>query len=469
MRRCLYIFSHDLRLDDNPALVHALSADEVGCLYYRDLSSPWCIEGASAWWLGENLKSLSESLQKNDIQLSLLSGNSIQDLLTFISTHKFNEVCIARSYSKYERESQKQLHEWCSSRDIELKRFPGIILFEPESVANQQGSFYRVFTPFHKYCNQKTPRTPLDFSIALNPKPLPLPSEDLEQWDLCPHSPNWATPIANNWEAGEDAAHATLNTSINEIIENYENTRNDLSSPATSLLSPYLALGVVSPARIWQEVSTLIDSESSKPWLRQLHWREFNYHLLFHNEDMDHQEFSPKFSSFPWMLDETKLQAWQKGQTGYPVVDAAMQELWQTGWMHNRARMITASFLTKHLQQHWLSGARWFWNTLIDADLANNTNGWQWTAGSGADASPYFRIFNPITQGQKFDATGDYVRRWLPQLKDLPNKYLHCPWEAPIHTLNEADVRLGDNYPHPIVDHKQARLAALEAYKNISS
>ena len=468
MRRCLYLLSNDLRLDDNPALSYTLDADEAAVLYFRDLSSPWLYTGAAAWWLHRNLESLSTSLFRIGLQLNLLSGDSQYCLQQLIEEHEFTEVCCSRAYFPHERTLQKQLYMWCQNKGISFKRFPGTLLFEPEDIANKQGRYYRVFTPFYKACLQKTERNPISFPESIKASPIKLPSEDIESWHLIPNTPNWSEPIAKHWEAGESAAREMLRACIETVISSYEDERNNMSEPNTSRLSAYLNLGIISPARIWLEVSSTVARDNAASWLRQLVWREFNYHLIFHDSDLDTKPFQEKFSNFDWEEDPQKQIAWQTGKTGYPVVDAAMRELWLSGWMHNRARMIVASFLTKHLRQHWLVGARWFWSTLIDADLANNTGGWQWTAGCGADAAPYFRIFNPITQGQKFDKRGAYVRRWLPELAELPDKYLFSPWEAPPEVLEQAGVKLGKNYPHPIVDHKQARECALEAYSSIS-
>lgn len=467
-RRSLYLFSNDLRLDDNPALNHALGADEASTLYYRDTSSPWLFEGAAAWWLEQNLFSLADSLSQHKLQLNFLSGEGINNLTQLIKKHDFTEVCIARAYTKYDREQQAKLSQWCKENDVHFKRFPGVLLFEPEQIKNNQGSFYKVFTPFYKNTQQGSPRSPQVFCDNYASREYRFDSEKLSDWKLYSAKPDWAAPLSDRWTPGENAAQACLKNCAEDIIDHYEEERNSLGSNRTSHLSPYLNLGILSPARIWQDISAGANMETAQAWLRQLVWREFNYHLLFHQPDMESSEFQEKFSHFDWQKDSDTLRLWQKGLTGYPAVDAAMNELWQTGWMHNRARMIVASFLTKHLQQHWLCGARWFWHTLIDADLANNTGGWQWTAGCGADAAPYFRIFNPITQGEKFDKSGHYVRKWLPALKNLPHKYLFAPWQAPEEVLQEAGITLGENYPLPIVEHKFARERALEAYSALS-
>jgi deoxyribodipyrimidine photo-lyase len=257
-------------------------------------------------------------------------------------------------------------------------------------------------------------------------------------------------------------------------VDGYSEGRDRPAQEGTSRLSPHLHYGEISPRTVWhtarQAVSgnATLEKEADK-FLSELGWREFSYYLLHHFPRVQERPFNPTFDAFPWLADATRLQAWQKGLTGYPLVDAGMRELWHTGYMHNRVRMITASFLTKHLLIHWLRGAEWFWDTLVDADLANNSCGWQWVAGSGADASPYFRIFNPVTQGKKFDGKGAYIRRWIPELKDLPDKYLHAPWETPADVLADARVELGATYPHPIVDHASAREGALAAYASVRS
>ncbi|MEO1641995.1 MAG: FAD-binding domain-containing protein, partial [Pseudomonadota bacterium] len=272
---------------------------------------------------------------------------------------------------------------------------------------------------------------------------------------------------------GEDGAKARLKTFLDGPISNYDDHRNrpDLEN-STSRLSPHLAHGEINPAQIWRAVQDRIqsghaDEDAAMVFLSEICWRDFSYVLLYHNPDLASENYNTDFNHMPWRYSEADLKAWQRGQTGYPIVDAGMRQLWQTGWMHNRVRMIVASFLTKHLLTHWKNGEDWFWDTLVDSDPASNGASWQWTAGSGADAAPYFRVFNPITQGEKFDETGDYVRQFCPELAKLPNKYLYKPWEADPMTLHNAGVKLGDTFPHPIVEHKEGRQRALDAYDTL--
>tara|TARA_B100000035_G_scaffold302828_1_gene300810 strand:- start:576 stop:1523 length:948 start_codon:yes stop_codon:yes gene_type:complete len=298
--------------------------------------------------------------------------------------------------------------------------------------------------------------------------------EELSDWGLLPTSPNWAFGWNDLWQPGEAGAQAALHQFLDHHVHDYGDGRDIPAEPNTSKLSPCLRFGNISPRQVWHaaQASKLERPEAAgsiDKFLSEIGWREFCYHLLFHFPTMPDEAFNPKFSFFPWDEDPERLVAWQQGQTGYPIVDAGMRELWQTGFMHNRVRMVVASFLTKHLLLNWRAGEEWFWDCLLDADIASNACSWQWVGGSGADASPYFRIFNPIAQGEKFDQAGAYTRRWVPEVAELPDKFLHKPWEAPDEVLSAAGVRLGDTYPRPIVDHKTAREAALSAYGTLKS
>lgn len=480
--KSLYWFTNDLRIYDNPGLNQALQSGDVLPIYILDTSNTWPIQGASAWWLHNSLRSLLNDLSILGHDLQLHRGDALSILKKLTQEHSIQRIYCARNYFPYERKLQKSLSLWCHDHGIEFKRFGGSLLLEPEQVQNKQGSFFKVFTPFSKYYTQQTLRsaTPTKSSqqnhystitsgnnITSKAKITQTHIQTLNALNLLPTHPDWSAKICEHWQPGEEGAHKTLKNTIESIVHNYNHDRDQLGHEGTSKLSAHLRFGELSPAQVWQEIAKVKAPEESFPFLRQLLWREFNYHLLFHRPEIDQSCFNEKFNIFPWTSNNHYLERWQHGQTGYPVVDAAMQQLWQTGWMHNRARMIVASFLTKHLLIPWQEGARWFWDTLVDADLANNAAGWQWTAGCGADASPYFRIFNPITQGEKFDPKGNYVRHWLPQLSKLPNKYLFKPWDAPEHILNEAEITLGETYPKPIVIHMDARKKALDAYQRI--
>ncbi len=328
-----------------------------------------------------------------------------------------------------------------------------------------------MFTPFWKACQAHPPPQP----------PLKVPrlngfaearSAQLGDLGLLPQRPDWAGGRRRTWTPGERHAREQLGAFIDEGLEGYADARDSLDGDPTSRLSPYLHFGEVSPAQVWHAVRHATERtpalhRGAAAYLRELGWREFSYHLLHRFPRLPHDPLRPEFARFPWRTDAGALAAWQRGNTGYPVVDAAMRQLWETGWMPGRARMVVASFLVKHLLLPWQEGAAWFWDTHVDADLANNAASWQWVAGCGADAAPYFRVFNPVLQGQKFDPTGDYVRRFVPELGRLPARDIHTPWRVPELILAEAGIQLGVTYPRPIVDHGAARTRALNAFETI--
>jgi len=334
-----------------------------------------------------------------------------------------------------------------------IKTFNGTLLIEPWEISPKTAPYFKVFTPFWKQC----------LKVLEPSKPLPSPkyelysgkleSDTLDQWKLLPNNPNWAEGIKTYWNIGEKEAHERLEEFIETALENYDHERNLPAVDGTSRLSPYLHFGQISPRQIWSRVMGL---QGADPFVREIGWREFSYHLLYHFPSLPNKPFNEQFSAFKWDDDERLFEAWTKGMTGYPIVDAGMRQLWEIGWMHNRVRMIAASFLTKDLFIPWQRGAEWFWDTLVDADLANNSASWQWVAGCGADAAPYFRIFNPVLQSQKFDPEGEYIKKWVPELQDLDKKSVHQPW------LVE-----GLSYPKPIVEHKEARDEALRRYKKL--
>jgi deoxyribodipyrimidine photo-lyase len=290
----------------------------------------------------------------------------------------------------------------------------------------------------------------------------------LEDLELEPKI-DWAAGMRAAWRPGEEGAQQELKRFL-AGVEGYASDRNYPSKPGTSRLSPHLHFGEISPREIWHSVLARRNRENAAAvdaYLREVGWREFAYHLLFHFPFTADECLRREFDRFPWSNNRDLLRRWQRGETGYPLVDAGMRELWATGWMHNRVRLVAASFLTKHLRMRWQEGAYWFWDTLVDADLANNALGWQWTAGCGADAAPYFRIFNPVLQSEKFDPEGDYIRCWAPELRGLPVPWIHKPWTAPELVLAEAGVQFGVNYPFPLVEHEQARCEALQAYERL--
>jgi deoxyribodipyrimidine photo-lyase len=335
------------------------------------------------------------------------------------------------------------------------------LLVEPWMLKPTRGKPYTVFTPFWRaVMTEVEVHAPLSRPKTIKPPRVLPASRPLSELGLEP-AVDWARGIRERWSPGRAGALARLRRFEEEGVSAYEARRDLMASEGTSLLSPHLRFGEIGPREVWHAVG---GKPNAHPYLRQLVWREFAYHLLHHFPRTPEEPLRDEFARFAWRPDRQALRAWERGRTGYPIVDAAMRELWTTGWMHNRARMISASFLVKHLLQPWTAGARWFWDTLVDADLANNTFGWQWVSGAGADAAPYFRIFNPILQGRKFDPDGRYVTRWLPELSRLEPAWIHAPWEAPAGVLERAGVELGRSYPQPIVEHRAARLRALSAY-----
>jgi deoxyribodipyrimidine photo-lyase len=357
---------------------------------------------------------------------------------------------------------------------VDAQSYNVALLHEPWTIKNQSGRAFQVFTPFWKHCLAKDdPPAPL-----AAPKRLPAPaswpkSVRLDSLNLLP-AIKWDTGISAAWQPGEAGATECMKRFFADAFDSYTTGRNRPDLRGTSRLSPYLHFGEISPRQIWHALGRMAAKHSlplahwrGSQFLAELGWREFAHHLLYHFPHTPTEPLRGEFAAFPWARHQAALRAWQKGQTGFPIVDAAMRELWTTGWMHNRARMIVASFLVKDLLIPWQEGARWFWNTLVDADLAQNTLGWQWTSGCGADAAPYFRVFNPTTQGQKFDPDGEYVRRWVPELAKLPTKWIHQPEAGPPEILLHSGIKLGRTYPAPIVSHSMARNAALAAYERI--
>ena len=458
-------FRRDLRLSDNPALSQAvLSGKPVICLYIFETDNDRPMGAASQWWLHTSLKRLSSDLENIGAQLQIMKGLAGDCLHQTIAETGADHVVWNRRYSKDGIQRDKELKATLSTQRILTESFNGNLLTEPWEVKTKTGGYYKVFTPYWRAVRASLNVGPeLDAPKSINAYTEPLKSLSINDLDLQPTHPDWGAKMKPFWIPGETGARDALNKFLSGPVDTYRTDRDRPDRQGTSRLSPHLAFGEISPRQIWhtsQKSGRAVDK-----FLSEIGWREFAYTLLFYNPDLAQENFKPYFDAFPWDEDDLALKRWQTGQTGYPFVDAGMRELWETGWQHNRVRMVTASFLIKHLLLDWRAGEAWFWDTLLDADPANNPAGWQWVAGSGADASPYFRIFNPFTQGEKFDPDGHYVRRWVPELSKLPKKYIHRPWEAPESVLSDAGVTLGETYPRPIVDHKFARDRALSAYK----
>ena len=466
MAIAIHWFRQDLRLSDNPALASAAERGEALPVYILDdvNAGEHAMGGASRWWLHHALYALDESLGGN---LSVYKGDPIDVLSDIIARNEVEAVYWNRCYEPWRISRDTKIKERLKSKGIEVTTANGSLLWEPWTIKKGDGSPYKVFTPFYrKGClNAEPPRRPLPPPGHINYR-RDERALDIDELKLLPDV-RWDAGLEPHWKVGEAEAQARLRTFIDEGLEHYSGGRDLPAKPYISRLSPYLHFGNISPNQLWDAVRQIGDDGNIERFCTELGWREFSYSLLYHNPNLPTQNLQAKFNAFPWARDEAALKAWQKGQTGVPMVDAGMRELWQTGHMHNRVRMIAGSFLVKNLLLHWRHGERWFWDTLVDADLANNSAGWQWVAGCGADAAPYFRIFNPVTQGQKFDPDGHYIRRFIPEIAALSNKHLFSPWQAPESILREAGVELGSTYPNPIVDIKASRQRALDSFKLI--
>jgi len=475
-RPCIVWFRDDLRLSDHPALHFvATRGAPIVCVYVLDeesdaLHAPaWRpLGGAARWWLARSLRALQSELAKRGVTLLLRKGpaaKAISRLAEDIGadTVAWNDIAMAPH-----RRISDDLVAALDHLGIPSRIFPGDLLVAPEQVRNKDGRGLRVFTPFWKRVLATKPDKPLPAPDTLPASEVP-DGDRLDDWLLEPTHPDWAGGLRGNWTPGEVSAQATLADFLDGRIQGYADKRDRPDTDGTSRLSPHLRFGEISPRQVWHAARFAADNNPAlagdvEKFLSELGWREFCRHLLYDVPDLATRNLQPAFDAFPWRSDEESLRAWQLGQTGYPIVDAGMRQLWHTGTMHNRVRMVVASFLVKHLLLDWREGEAWFWDTLVDADAGSNPANWQWVAGSGADAAPYFRIFNPILQGEKFDPDGSYVRRWVPELVHLPAKFIHKPWTATPVELASAGVRLDQTYPAPIVDHGQARKRALAAY-----
>ena len=465
-------FRSDLRIADNPALTAAARDGAVIPVFIHSPGeeAPWAPGGASRWWLHHSLERLARDLRDVGSRLILRVAEDSQGELAALAREcGAQRVVWNRRYEPALIARDQEIKTALRACGIAADSFNAALLHEPWEVANKSGDPYQVFTPYWRHClSQGEPDVPLDAPVAL-PGPAVWPrSLELERLALLPRI-DWADGMRAAWTPGARGAIEGLERFLEAAFAAYQDRRNRPDLPGTSRLSPHLHFGEIGPRQIWHAARHFAGThglDASWPhsqFLAEIGWREFAHHLIYHFPHTPVEPLRASFAQFPWRDDAAGLAAWQRGRTGYPIVDAGMRELWQTGWMHNRVRMIAASFLVKDLLQPWNAGAAWFWDTLVDADLAANTLGWQWVTGCGADAAPYFRIFNPSGQGAKFDPEGLYVRRYVPELARLPDQWIHEPWRAPPGILHEAGVRLGVDYPFPIVDHGVARLRALEA------
>jgi deoxyribodipyrimidine photo-lyase len=478
-------FHRDLRLADNPALTAAVASGRpVVPVYVHDDDGHdddghgggghggGGRDGAAArWWLHHSLMALSQSLGILGTPLVVRRGSvpAVLDALvheTGADTLHFNQTA-----EPWASEREERIAGQLGRRGLAVHAHAAALLFRPQALRTRAGGQFKVFTAFWRTCLElpELPH-PLPAPARLRGLDAPVAGDDIQALGLLPHGVDWAGGLREAWTPGERGAWQRLSGFLDgDRLETYEGDRDRPDKEGTSRLSPHLAFGEISVGAVWHAVRAK-DSWGSgvSRFLTELGWREFCHYLLHHHPDMAQRPLRPEFNRFPWRNDATAVAAWRRGRTGYPIVDAGMRQLWRTGWMHNRVRMVTASFLVKHLLCPWQEGERWFRDTLVDADAANNAAGWQWVAGCGADAAPFFRIFNPVLQGERFDPDGAYVRRYVPELAEMPARWIHKPWLAPPAALAAAGVRLGTDYPLPLVDHGRARAAALAAFKSVS-
>ena len=471
MSTAIVWFRRDLRLSDHPALTAASRSHErILPLYIQapHEDGQWAAGAASRWWLHHSLFRLDAQLREHGNALHLAQGNSLDALRRLIERTGATAVYWSRQYEPAAIARDSIIKAALREQGIDVHSFNAKLWCEPWQIQTKQQGPYRVFTPFWRSL-----RTQIE-----TPRPLPVPSSlrgldmegsvPLDALALLPDI-RWDAGMQETWQPGEQGAQEWLDIFMDDALSDYAQARDMPARHGTSRLSPHLHFGEISPRQIHRQLADRAANTDARrrpdiePYLRELGWREFAHHLLYHFPKTPTENFSEPFNRFPWARKNTKaIECWQRGRTGIPLVDAGMRELWHTGWMHNRVRMIVASFLCKNLKQHWRHGAQWFWDTLVDADLANNTMGWQWVAGSGADAAPYFRVFNPVTQAQKFDPEGHYLRRWIPELAAAPLPLLHEPWKDPA-------LLRRSGYPAPMVDLGETRQLALEAYRVMRS
>lgn len=473
-KKIIVWFRQDLRITDNPALSLAADNGSIIPVFILDDDAPAeaVLGGASKWWLHQSLLSLSKSLSN---KLIIRRGNPLSILSDIAEEFSADSVVWNRLYEPWQRSRDENIKTELKKNNINAKSLNGSLLWEPMSVLKKDETPYKVFTPYYrKGClTRQAPRFPLTKPAQMDiAEGVEFSNDALLSLELIPKI-EWYKEIEAQWEPGEEGAANRLQRFINDAATSYQDARNLPAVKGTSLLSPHLHFGEVSPNQAWYAIQgafeNAFDNKDLDVYLSELGWREFSYYLLFHWPEIQHKNFNAKFDHFSWRSSADDLQAWQFGNTGVPIIDAGMRELYQTGYMHNRIRMVVGSFLVKNLLIDWREGERWFWDTLLDADMASNSSGWQWVAGSGADAAPYFRVFNPILQGEKFDKEGEYVKQYCPELKKLPKKFIHKPWEAPAEILKACGVELGKEYPKPIVDLKESRKRALDAFAQLKA
>jgi len=463
----IFWFRQDLRLSDNPGLSAAALTGKVLAIYICDkdnslMSTPG---SASKWWIYQSLSSLNRSLHG---KLNFYTGKPLTVIRNLIKKHNVGFVFWNRCYEPEHIQRDKDIKSQLQGEGLTVKSYNSALLWEPWEIPAKNNAGYKVFSGFYRHALlAHAPRKP-----HTKPKKLSVIKDNdaltLDALGLLPHI-RWDKQLEPHWHSGEKGAQRALQKFLKTGIKGYKEGRNFPAREHVSRLSPYLHSGEISPHAVWHAAKALGNSDDVQAFCRELAWREFSYYQLYHFPALAHENWQKKFDRFPWSYDQKTLERWQKGMTGYPIVDAGMRQLWQTGYMHNRVRMIVASFLVKNLLFHWHHGAKWFWDCLVDADMANNSASWQWVAGSGIGAAPFFRIFNPIGQGEKFDEQGLYTRYYVPELAQLPDKYLFRPWQAPAAVLAKAGIILGKTYPEPMVDLAFSRQRALEIFSSLST
>lgn len=474
-------FRQDLRLADNPALHAATQRGAVIPVYVYAPAEDgaWSPGGAAKWWLHHSLEALAGELEKLGSHLVLRSllppsgGKTSDAIATLVKESGADAVYFNRRYEESARRQEAEVVAALEALGVSVRSFNASLIHEPDEILNNSGQPYKVYTAYARACLRVSGRQKSVPAVRKLESPPRFPKSDrLSSLKLLPRL-NWDAGIRASWTAGEAAAHKRARQFASEIVSGYATSRNQPAVDGVSRLSPHLHCGEISPRTLWHIIETASDDldkngrESADKYLGEILWREFAYYTLYHQPHTAHSCLRQEFNHLDWRQDKSALQAWQRGETGIPIVDAGMRELWTTGWMHNRVRMIAASFLVKDLLINWQKGAAWFWDTLVDADLANNTMGWQWVAGCGVDAAPYFRIMNPTLQGKKFDPDGAYVRRWIPELEALPSRFIHAPWLAPPLVQQQTGIEIGKDYPTPIIDHGAARQRVLSLYKGL--
>ena len=470
-RTALVWFRSDLRLADHrPLNAACANAEHVLAVYVHDAAAAgrWTPGGAALWWLHHSLQSLGEAIAKAGGTLVLRRGDAAAIIAELAHAAGADQVHCGATHEPWLRALDAKVADRLRQDGIALLHHRTATLFDLDDIRTREGGLYGVYTPFARTCRAlPDPEPPLPAPRHIAAPGGDWGSEALEDWRLLPTRPDWAAGLRATWQPGETGAHARLARFLRHHLDGYGDSRNiPGDEDGTSMLSPHLRWGELSAVQVWHAARKAPPAAGLGTFQGELLWHEFAAYLLANHPTLPEQPLRDAFANLPWRRDPKALRAWQQGRTGLPIVDAGMRQLWQVGWMHNRVRMITASLLCKHLLLPWQTGEDWFWDTLVDGDLATNSASWQWVAGCGTDAQPFFRIFNPVTQSKKFDAEGTYIRRWVPELARLPNRYLHAPWEAPSAALTQAGIALGRDYPRPIVSLAEGRDRALAAFRN---